>query len=106
MKGARRTAFQSLTLNALRIVADGVNSLVTPEMGVLVITHYQRLLNHITPDYVHIMINGKIVQSGTHGELLRQEGLYRRVWSIQSNLESELSEEEERDEHLRRTRVH
>jgi Fe-S cluster assembly ATP-binding protein len=53
-----------LDIDALRIVADGVNALLGPEMGVLVITHYQRLLNYIKPDYVHVLVAGKIVQSG------------------------------------------
>jgi Fe-S cluster assembly ATP-binding protein len=53
-----------LDIDALRIVADGVNALLGPEMGVLVITHYQRLLNYIKPDYVHVLVHGKIVQSG------------------------------------------
>jgi Fe-S cluster assembly ATP-binding protein len=53
-----------LDIDALRIVADGVNSLVGPDLGVLVITHYQRLLNYIKPDFVHVMIDGRIVESG------------------------------------------
>ena len=53
-----------LDIDALRIVSDGVNQLLTPEMGVLVITHYQRLLNHIKPHFVHVLVNGKLVQSG------------------------------------------
>jgi Fe-S cluster assembly ATP-binding protein len=53
-----------LDIDALRIVADGVNALMNNEMGVLVITHYQRLLNYIKPDFVHIMLDGKIVESG------------------------------------------
>lgn len=53
-----------LDIDALRIVADGVNSLRGPNLGVLVITHYQRILNYIKPDYVHIMLGGKIVESG------------------------------------------
>ncbi len=53
-----------LDIDALRIVANGVNELKSPEMGVLVITHYQRLLNYIKPDYVHVMMKGKIVRSG------------------------------------------
>ncbi len=53
-----------LDIDALRIVADGVNALMSSEMGVLVITHYQRLLNYIKPDYVHIMLDGRIVESG------------------------------------------
>lgn len=53
-----------LDIDALRIVADGVNALTGSDMGVLVITHYQRLLNYIKPDYVHIMLDGRIVESG------------------------------------------
>ena len=53
-----------LDIDALRIVADGVNSLRDPGRGFLVITHYQRLLNHIKPDVVHVMARGRIVASG------------------------------------------
>jgi Fe-S cluster assembly ATP-binding protein len=53
-----------LDIDALRIVADGVNALMGPEMGVLVITHYQRLLNYIKPHFVHIMLDGRVVESG------------------------------------------
>jgi Fe-S cluster assembly ATP-binding protein len=53
-----------LDIDALRIVAEGVNALSGPELGVLVITHYQRLLNYIKPQFVHIMLSGKIVESG------------------------------------------
>jgi len=53
-----------LDIDALRIVSEGVNALRGPEMGVLVITHYQRILNYIQPDYVHIMLGGQIVESG------------------------------------------
>ena len=53
-----------LDIDALRIVADGVNGLLGPELGVLVITHYQRLLNYIKPDFVHVMVNGRIVREG------------------------------------------
>jgi Fe-S cluster assembly ATP-binding protein len=53
-----------LDIDALRVVADGVNALMNTDMGVLVITHYQRLLNYIKPDFVHIMLDGKIVESG------------------------------------------
>jgi Fe-S cluster assembly ATP-binding protein len=48
----------------LRIVADGVNALSSGDLGVLVITHYQRILNYIKPDFVHIMLDGRIVESG------------------------------------------
>ena len=53
-----------LDIDALRIVADGVNALMSNDMGILVITHYQRLLNYIKPDYVHVMLDGRIVESG------------------------------------------
>ncbi|WBU64648.1 Fe-S cluster assembly ATPase SufC [Paracoccus aerodenitrificans] len=53
-----------LDVDAMRLVADGVNALRSPERGFLVITHYQRLLDHIRPDVVHIMADGKIVKSG------------------------------------------
>ena len=53
-----------LDIDALKIVANGVNALVGPDMGALVITHYQRLLNHIVPDTVHVMHGGRIVRSG------------------------------------------
>ncbi|MFC2052746.1 Fe-S cluster assembly ATPase SufC [Chloroflexota bacterium] len=53
-----------LDIDALRIVAEGVNTLRGPNLGVLVITHYQRILNYIKPDYVHIMLDGKIVETG------------------------------------------
>jgi Fe-S cluster assembly ATP-binding protein len=53
-----------LDIDALRVVADGVNALRSPERSFLVITHYQRLLNHIVPDSVHVMANGRVVRSG------------------------------------------
>jgi Fe-S cluster assembly ATP-binding protein len=53
-----------LDIDALRIVANGVNELVSAEMGALVITHYQRILNYVTPDHVHVFVGGKIVASG------------------------------------------
>jgi Fe-S cluster assembly ATP-binding protein len=53
-----------LDIDALRIVAGGVKELVGPEMGALVITHYQRILNFIEPDYVHVFVNGRIVAEG------------------------------------------
>jgi Fe-S cluster assembly ATP-binding protein len=53
-----------LDIDALRIVSEGVNALRGPEMGVLVITHYQRILNYIKPDIVHIMMDGRVVESG------------------------------------------
>lgn len=54
-----------LDIDALRIVANGVNSLRSPERSFLVITHYQRLLDYIVPDFVHVLYKGRIVKSGT-----------------------------------------
>jgi Fe-S cluster assembly ATP-binding protein len=53
-----------LDIDALRIVAGGVNALRSPERAILVVTHYQRLLNYIVPDYVHVLVDGRIVKSG------------------------------------------
>jgi len=62
-----------LDIDALRIVSEGVNALRGPQLGILVITHYQRILNYIKPDYVHVMIDGRIVQSGGADLALRLE---------------------------------
>jgi Fe-S cluster assembly ATP-binding protein len=53
-----------LDIDALRIVAEGVNKLRAPDNATIVVTHYQRLLNYIVPDYVHVLANGRIVKSG------------------------------------------
>src|SRR5436189_1230872 len=53
-----------LDIDALRVVAGGVKELVGPQMGALVITHYQRILDYITPDHVHVFVDGRIVESG------------------------------------------
>jgi Fe-S cluster assembly ATP-binding protein len=53
-----------LDIDALRIVAQGVNSLRRPDRSFLVITHYQRLLEYIVPDFVHVLVDGRIVRSG------------------------------------------
>ncbi len=65
-----------LDVDALRIVADGVNALRAPDRGMLVITHYQRLLDYIVPDRVHVLAAGKIVASGDadFAKLLEKEG--------------------------------
>jgi len=60
-----------LDIDALRIVSNGVNKLKSKDNAVIVITHYQRLLDYIVPDYVHVLLNGKIVKSGT-AELAHQ----------------------------------
>jgi Fe-S cluster assembly ATP-binding protein len=75
-----------LDIDALRIVAEGVNAMLNPNLGVLLITHYQRLLNYITPDVVHVLAQGQIVKSGGkelalrledegYGPILREAGL-------------------------------
>ncbi|HUF52463.1 MAG TPA: Fe-S cluster assembly ATPase SufC [Dehalococcoidia bacterium] len=53
-----------LDIDALKVVADGVNRFRAPEKGILLVTHYQRILNYITPDFVHVLIGGRIVRSG------------------------------------------
>jgi len=53
-----------LDIDALQVVANGVQELVGPDMGALVITHYQRILNHIQPDFVHVFVDGRIVEEG------------------------------------------
>ena len=53
-----------LDIDAMRIVAEGVNAMRTPENALLLITHYQRLLDYISPDYIHVMREGRIIQTG------------------------------------------
>jgi len=53
-----------LDIDALKIVANGVNKLMNPSMAIILITHYQRVLNYIIPDYVHVLLDGRIVESG------------------------------------------
>ena len=53
-----------LDIDALKIVANGVNALRSQDRAIIVVTHYQRLLNYIVPDYVHVLFNGRIVKSG------------------------------------------
>jgi Fe-S cluster assembly ATP-binding protein len=62
-----------LDIDALKVVAEGVNALRAPDRGFLVITHYQRLLNHIVPDVVHVMVDGRIARSGDKDLALRLE---------------------------------
>ena len=79
-----------LDIDALRIVAEGVNAMLNPNLGVLLITHYQRLLNHIKPDVVHVLAQGRIVKTGGrdlalqleeegYGAVLREAGLETNV---------------------------
>jgi Fe-S cluster assembly ATP-binding protein len=62
-----------LDIDALRIVAEGVNAMLNPKLGVLLITHYQRLLNYIKPDVVHVLAQGRIVKTGGRDLALRLE---------------------------------
>ena len=62
-----------LDIDALKIVSHGVNTLRSPQVGMLVITHYQRLLNYIVPDKVHVLVDGRIVRSGTKDLALELE---------------------------------
>ncbi|MEO7360207.1 MAG: Fe-S cluster assembly ATPase SufC [Gemmatimonadaceae bacterium] len=62
-----------LDIDALRIVADGVNSLRRPDNAAIVVTHYQRLLNYIVPDYVHVLAGGRIIKSGDKSLALELE---------------------------------
>mgnify|MGYP001385670154 FL=1 len=65
-----------LDVDGLRVVGEGVNKLRTPERGYLIVTHYQRLLEYINPDFVHVFVDGKIVESGTKdlSDKLEKEG--------------------------------
>jgi len=62
-----------LDIDALRIVADGINRLRGPDRAALIITHYQRLLDYVVPDFVHVLANGRIVKSGTKDLALQLE---------------------------------
>ena len=64
-----------LDIDALRIVAEGVNALVGPDLGVLIITHYQRILNYVKPHFVHVMVDGQIQISGGPELALKLESL-------------------------------
>ena len=54
-----------LDIDALRVVADGVNAMRSKDRAIIVVTHYQRLLNYIVPDFVHVLLNGRMVKSGS-----------------------------------------
>jgi Fe-S cluster assembly ATP-binding protein len=87
-----------LDIDALRIVAEGVNAQLNPELGVLLITHYQRILNYITPDQVHVLAGGRIVKSGGRDLAIRleQEG-YAPILR-EAGLEPDLDEDREHAE--------
>ena len=99
-----------LDIDALRIVAEGVNAQLNPNLGVLLITHYQRLLNYIQPDTVHVLAEGRIVKSGGkdlalrleeegYGPILREAGLETGVSddALQVPLAPEESTADQRD---------
>lgn len=79
-----------LDIDALRIVSEGVNALTGPERSFIVITHYQRILNYIKPDYVHIMYDGRIVESGGPelAEKLEAQGYDQLIKEHEANAEA------------------
>jgi Fe-S cluster assembly ATP-binding protein len=79
-----------LDIDALRVVADGVNSLRSRDRGFLVITHYQRLLDYIVPDFVHVLVDGRIVRSG--GKELALELEEKGYSWLENGIEGETSE--------------
>jgi len=89
-----------LDIDALRIVAEGVNAQLNPDLGVLLITHYQRILNYITPDHVHVLAGGRIVKSGGRDLAVRleQEG-YAPILR-EAGLEPDIDEDREPAEPL------
>ena len=62
-----------LDIDALRVVAAGVNAFASPDNAVVLVTHYQRLLDHIVPDYVHVLVDGRIVRTGDKALALELE---------------------------------
>jgi Fe-S cluster assembly ATP-binding protein len=84
-----------LDIDALRIVAEGVNAQLSPELGVLLITHYQRILNYITPDKVHVLAGGRIVASGGHELAVRLELEGYAPVLREAGVEPDLSDEAE-----------
>jgi len=87
-----------LDIDALRIVAEGVNAQLSPELGVLLITHYQRILNYITPNYVHVLAKGKIVASGGRELAIRLEAEGYAPVLREAGLEPDVDEEREAPE--------
>jgi Fe-S cluster assembly ATP-binding protein len=73
-----------LDIDALKVVADGVNALRNSERGFLVITHYQRLLDYIVPDHVHVLVNGRIVRSGDKNLALELEAQGYSLYDAES----------------------
>lgn len=86
-----------LDIDALRIVAEGVNAQLSPDLGVLLITHYQRLLDHIKPDSVHVLARGRIIKSGSQDLALRLEAEGYAPILREAGLESDAAAEEASD---------
>ena len=76
-----------LDIDALRTVSEGVNALLGPDVGVLIITHYQRILNYIQPDVVHVLVNGRVARTGGRElvEQLEAEGYDRIIREVEEN---------------------
>ena len=74
-----------LDIDALKVVAGGVKELVGPEMGALVITHYQRILNYIQPDFVHVFVDGRIVEEGGPELAHKLEESGYEEWGVSHN---------------------
>jgi Fe-S cluster assembly ATP-binding protein len=87
-----------LDIDALRIVAEGVNAQLNPDLGVLLITHYQRILNYITPDYVHVLAQGRMVASGGRELAIRLEAEGYAPVLREAGLEPDASDEHEAPE--------
>ena len=87
-----------LDIDALRIVAEGVNAQLNPDLGVLLITHYQRILNYITPDKVHVLAHGRIVASGGRELAIRLEEEGYAPILREAGLEPDAGDEKEASE--------
>lgn len=74
-----------LDIDAMKVVADGVNSLRSEERGMLLVTHYQRLLDYIVPDYVHVLVDGRIVKSG-NADLARELETRGYDWVLEESV--------------------
>jgi Fe-S cluster assembly ATP-binding protein len=89
-----------LDIDALRIVAEGVNAQLSPDLGVLLITHYQRLLNYIKPDYVHVLAHGRIIASGGADLALRLEEEGYAPLLREAGFDADATDEDPEAEHI------